>query len=336
MKFTGERFVPDAGLGIELELEHLQRYYSACGLVTGKTVLDAACGTGYGAHILAQSASFVNGIDISQEATLFAKEKFPTRNLHFSQGSIEQLPFLSNSHNVIVSFETIEHVTEEIQHSFINEIKRVLTDDGILLISSPDKYIYSDLPKYNNEYHVKEFHRDEFIKFLQPHFKNVQLYEQFTELSYFLTCEDHHQIKKIHHANQPPQQGKYLVALCSDRTLEKESMIDSFVVDSTNLYKKKLDRIIELQNEVDEKNEVIDQKNTLIYRAYSTVFGKNEEIDRTKKALHKKEQMVTALEHDICLKEKQIRELKNSLDHIKNTKGYKLLQQGYKIKNKLL
>ena len=47
MEFTGERLVLGE-VDKELETEHLDRYRFALQFAAGKTVLDAACGTGYG------------------------------------------------------------------------------------------------------------------------------------------------------------------------------------------------------------------------------------------------------------------------------------------------
>ncbi len=72
MDFTGERFVPGVDSGI-LEAEHVQRYIFAGEYAKGKSVLDIACGTGYGSSILNKAgATIVTGVDISNEAIEFA------------------------------------------------------------------------------------------------------------------------------------------------------------------------------------------------------------------------------------------------------------------------
>ena len=58
---------------------------------------------------------------------------------------------------MVISFETIEHVDEAMQRGFLTEIRRVLKDDGILIISTPNKEVYSDQYHYHNEFHVKNF-----------------------------------------------------------------------------------------------------------------------------------------------------------------------------------
>ena len=124
--FTGERFIP----GIEddkLKMEHYQRYLSVRNLVQDKVVLDAACGEGYGSNIIASVARDVTGLDIDGDTIERAKVNYGQQdNLHFLQGTIEKIPLGNESVDVVVSFETIEHVSEQIQQTFLEEIARVL------------------------------------------------------------------------------------------------------------------------------------------------------------------------------------------------------------------
>ena len=179
--FTGERFVP----GIhdrKLEIEHYQRYLSVRKLAEGKCVLDAACGEGYGSNILAETAREVIAVDIDKDAVSRARKLYEGKgNLSFRVGSIEKLDLPDHSIDVVVSFETIEHVYEEIQNKFLAEIDRVLKTNGILIISTPNKAVYSDMHNYKNEFHMKEFYHDEFVSFLRKKFQYVQLYNRLLQ-----------------------------------------------------------------------------------------------------------------------------------------------------------
>ena len=174
MEFTGERFVPEVHGNIELE--HLHRYLFASKAVAGKTVLDIACGEGYGSAMLAQTAHKVIGVDISPEAVSHAQTKYQADNLEFHIGSCTSIPLDAGSVDVVVSFETIEHHSEH--DAMMREIKRVLRPDGAIVISSPDKLEYSDRPGYSNPYHVKELYRDEFKKLLHSYFRQHHIYGQ--------------------------------------------------------------------------------------------------------------------------------------------------------------
>jgi SAM-dependent methyltransferase len=80
--------------------------------------------------------------------------------------------------DLVVSFETLEHMREELQLSFLSEVKRLLKPDGILLLSTPNKLHYTDEPNYSNPFHVKELYRDEFCELLGRHFSVVKLFGQ--------------------------------------------------------------------------------------------------------------------------------------------------------------
>ncbi len=73
MKFSGERFIPQA-TDKEMQLEHMQRYYSVLSLIKDKVVLDAASGEGYGSYLLSQHAAEVHGVDISKETITHSKK----------------------------------------------------------------------------------------------------------------------------------------------------------------------------------------------------------------------------------------------------------------------
>ena len=178
LTFTGERFIPDL-IEKSIVAEHFQRYHAVLDIVKGKKVLDAACGSGYGTALMASTAESVTGIDISTEAIGYAKKRYAELdNVQYIEASIAELPFEAHSFDVIVSFETIEHVNDELQNSFLQEIKRCLKADGILIMSSPDKRTYSELHDFNNEFHVKEFYFEEFEEFLQHEFKFCKHYLQ--------------------------------------------------------------------------------------------------------------------------------------------------------------
>lgn len=170
LAFTGERFLP--GLPGEIGYEHWHRYVVASRFCRGKSVLDVACGEGYGSNMLAGVAKSVIGVDISGAAVAHAADRYREReNLEFKQGSCEKIPLPDDSVDVAVSMETIEHIEQ--QEAFIRELKRVLKPGGLLVMSSPNKREYSDARNYHNEFHVREMYRDEFEALLQPEFPHI-------------------------------------------------------------------------------------------------------------------------------------------------------------------
>ena len=175
LEFTGERFTPECVR--EIWYEHWHRYAFAMPLCRDKRVLDAACGEGYGSDLLAGVAAEVLGLDISETAVAHARKRYGNRDkLHFEAGDASALGFDDACFDVVVSFETLEHL--EAQDRLVAGFARVLREDGLLLISSPDKRTYSEIAGFRNEFHVRELYREELLELLGRHFPHVRLYAQ--------------------------------------------------------------------------------------------------------------------------------------------------------------
>lgn len=185
--YSGERFIP--GMPIAVELEHRHRYVLASQLVKGKRVLDVASGEGYGSAMLAQAAATVIGVDICSETVEHAQATYNLPNLEFLLGDCTQLPVDSASIDLVVSFETIEHHDQH--EAMIREIERVLKPGGILIISSPNKKIYSDISGTHNQFHVKELYLGEFEALLRQAFPQVVFYGQRAALTSVIAPLDH-------------------------------------------------------------------------------------------------------------------------------------------------
>lgn len=178
-KWTGERL--ETFVKNETTIEHLHRYGLTLNFIEDCTVLDLACGNGYGSNLMAQYAKEVIGVDIDESVISYAKKTYISSNLQFEIGSAEKTNLESRYFDIVVSFETIEH--HDRHEEMLEEIKRVLKPGGILIISSPDKYYYSDVRSFKNKYHIKELYEDEFKGLMKKHFINCIFYKQ--KSSYF-------------------------------------------------------------------------------------------------------------------------------------------------------
>jgi len=175
LEFTGERFTPECVR--EIWYEHWARYAFAAGFARDKRVLDAACGEGFGSALLARAAREVTGLDVSAQAVAHAQARYGgIANLRYVQGDCTQLDLADKSFDLVVSIETLEHVAA--QEAMVAGFARVLADDGVFIVSSPDKHTYSDVTGFRNEYHVRELYRDELLALLAAHFPEVRLYGQ--------------------------------------------------------------------------------------------------------------------------------------------------------------
>ncbi len=173
-EFTGERVVP-GHVNDDLWAEHLARYAFARRYAAGKRVLDAGCGTGYGTVELARDAATVTGVDVSEEAVEFAAANYPLPSVRFQKASCLDLPFTDASFDVVVAYEVIEHLAD--YRHFLDECARVLSPEGVLIVSTPNKRYYTESrgPAGSNPYHEHEFEADEFQTELTRLFPYVSL-----------------------------------------------------------------------------------------------------------------------------------------------------------------
>lgn len=177
MPSNGERLICNQNMSRDLYLQHMGRYLFASSNVSGKIILDAACGSGFGSEILSQKAAKVVGIDNSWDAILYCKTHYIKPNLHFVQGDCNCLSFPDFSFDMIISFETLEHLQDT--DSFLQELKRVLKDGGQLIMSTPNRDNFSIYTKgVKNPFHVKEFAQDEFVELVTKFFQLEKLLGQ--------------------------------------------------------------------------------------------------------------------------------------------------------------
>lgn len=181
MEFTGERLVPDK-VNREDEtsytryLEHFSRYVFAAKACEDKIVLDAACGCGYGSHLLATVAAQAVGIDVSPEAIRYSREHYRCSNLAYQVMDCCRLGFRDAFFEAVVAFELIEHILEH--EVFLSEVHRVLRKGGIFIASTPNKVIYNMTYGRANPFHLRELMTEEFLDELTPLFSRVTLYGQ--------------------------------------------------------------------------------------------------------------------------------------------------------------
>lgn len=229
----------------DVSTEHLHRYAISTSIIKEKVVLDIASGEGYGSYLLSKYAKKVIGVDIDSKSIANAKIKYTKDNLEYIKGSTSDIPVLDNSIDVVISFETIEHHNEHSE--MMLEIKRVLKPEGVLLISSPDKQNYSDKTGHENEYHVKELYKDEFIELISNHFKNYSMsYQKFISASIIINESQEDLIsfqgdfENICEYNFT-KNAMYLLCLASDNELPK---IGSSIFNSNIDYNELMDNKI--------------------------------------------------------------------------------------------
>lgn len=172
LDYTGERMVPENTPDLTF-WEHIYRYRFATRFVEGKRVLDIACGEGYGTAALLQAgASSIIGVDISPEVCDHAHRKYDVKTL---VGDATSIPLADDSVDIVISFETIEHLEEP--QRFVDECARVLAPGGVAVISTPNTEIFQ-ASIVDNPFHVSEMSKEDFVKLLKTRFEHCTLYSQ--------------------------------------------------------------------------------------------------------------------------------------------------------------
>lgn len=174
LPFSGERLT--SAVGGQIEIEHLHRYCLARDLCVGRDVLDVASGEGYGAALIAGVARRVLGLEIDRESVAHASAAYPLPNLRFVAGDAMAIPFAGACVDVVVSFETLEHLPD--QERFLSEVRRVLRPGGLFLVSTPDRHVYSAPGQPPNRFHVLELTAPELSALLGAHFAHHRLLAQ--------------------------------------------------------------------------------------------------------------------------------------------------------------
>lgn len=122
---------------------HIVRYALAAEHVrAGDTVLDCACGLGYGTAVLASlsaGGAFI-GVDVDAATVAYAEANYGRADVSFRTSNAAALEGIADaSVDVVVSMETIEHVED--WHAAVAAFRRVLKPDGRLIASVPDRWM---------------------------------------------------------------------------------------------------------------------------------------------------------------------------------------------------
>lgn len=186
LPWTGERLTQDAGL--QVQIEHLHRYAYAREVARGLDVLDVASGEGYGGALLAQTARSVVGVDRDAASVAHAEASYGQAKLRFLAGDARSLPLADASFDLVVSFETLEHLLDH--DAVLAEVRRVLRPGGRLLLSTPERDTYSPADAPANPFHVRELARAELGLLLRRHFRHVAILGQRPILGSAIFAED--------------------------------------------------------------------------------------------------------------------------------------------------
>lgn len=98
-----------------------------------KTILDVGCASGTFTNNLTQvfPEAKIYGVDAYSAAINFAQKKYP--HLNFIEADAHRLPFKPNTFDLIICYETIEHVADPLQ--VLRQMHKVLKKDGTAILA---------------------------------------------------------------------------------------------------------------------------------------------------------------------------------------------------------
>ena len=198
-----------------------------------QNILDLGCGAGHVSFYLAAACqeAQITAYDLSDKMLAVVAAEAGERglaNIKTQQGMVEKLPFADNQFDLVVTRYSAHHWLDV--PKALSEIKRVLKPDGMLIISTPDKLIYSDKRNFKNEFHVKELYKDEFVALISKYFSKSQLlFQNFIGNSSVLMEEQHQRDFKVYTGNYSNTEllevdPFYLVLIASDYDFKKQNV----------------------------------------------------------------------------------------------------------------
>jgi O-antigen biosynthesis protein len=372
LAFTGERFIPHQTDPL-LALEHYHRYYFASRLASGKKVLDIACGEGYGSAFLSKWAGSVTGIDIDEATVRHAQTKYASiSNLSFTAGPCEDIPEDADSFDVVVSFELLEHLDSDHQVRFVKNVQRVLKQNGLFVLSSPERYEYAATYQAANEFHKHELTLVELQSFLGTFFRHVYLCAQrvlclstIWQLQNWKDARFRFQSRKDLMEEIPCSESfsppLYLIAICSNDPIPEEVLAEtnSVYFDTSNSDQTKnfsrwalqLDAEVQTGREairdyqrqleefgrrmdgcLEEHRQQMDERAAWARNLESQVRGQSEFIDMLKKELEGRTQWALSLESELARERNKLQASMQELAKIRTDVASSLM---YRVLSKI-
>jgi 2-polyprenyl-3-methyl-5-hydroxy-6-metoxy-1,4-benzoquinol methylase len=140
------------------------------------SVVDLACGEGYGSDVLARSAYSVVGVDANPDAHEHARLRYRAPNLRFVRNMVEMY---SEPCDAVVFLQTIEHVQDP--DAVLENIKGMLRAGGAAYVSTPNVLTLAPAgaERSGNPWHLREYRAQEFRALCAAHFGSVELHGLF-------------------------------------------------------------------------------------------------------------------------------------------------------------
>ncbi len=172
LALTGERTLPDVPEENYWYRRHLAVYEWIAERCAGHSVVDMACGEGYGTAVLARRAPYVTGVDANPEAHEHARLRYSEPGVRFVRDMVERY---SAPCDAVVFLQTIEHVPDPA--AVLRHLRSMLRPGGVLYVSTPNVLTLAPpgAPKSDNPWHVREYRHEEFRTLCESCCDHVEL-----------------------------------------------------------------------------------------------------------------------------------------------------------------
>lgn len=172
LTLTGERTLPGIAHENYWFRRHEVAYEWLAPWCRGARVVDAGCGEGYGADLLARTAGSVIAVDASPDVVAHVARRYPS--LRAVRADLLRLPVVAGAAEVVVNLQTIEHLAD--QEAFVAECARALRPSGTFVVTTPNRLTFSpgrDVPL--NPFHTRELSAAELRDLLAPWFEVTRM-----------------------------------------------------------------------------------------------------------------------------------------------------------------
>jgi CMP-N-acetylneuraminic acid synthetase len=168
---------------VTLLANHFKRYFAAAealAISPSDRVIDASCGKGYGAYLLAQQAGHVVGLDIAIENLDCARREFADGRVEFCTYD-EYFASPRPPADKLVCVETLEHIPRVEAPAFVRRVLKTLRPGGDAFFTFP---LGDDGPSAANPHHLNEPRLESADALLAPRFRST-VYEIATRVDSF-------------------------------------------------------------------------------------------------------------------------------------------------------
>lgn len=162
--------------------DHWDRYEFCRKNIKGNSILDVACGCGYGTAMLAKNQNLqVKGLDIDSSAIDWAN-RYYSENARFIKLDKKKWDINKDTIDTVISLETIEHISPKDMKYFFDNLFSILKPQGRLILSTPLNENESRLNP-ENPFHIREYSRDELSEIIEDQFLIVSRWTQISNFS---------------------------------------------------------------------------------------------------------------------------------------------------------